>query len=238
MNNIERIIQNIKDKYTARMDSRESGRKKILKKGSVNVVINRPLKKSKEEKEFITINHTAVPLDPDGGLGGEIGEKIEKTEKKTDKTTDKTPKKQTFVVGQRSQEELRKYVEDGFKSGQFSESVDWSKQRKHIKGTPEFDKYSNEVDKDGKKKFPSWLTVTNKEIEEIVRDNIHSGNVIEVPTKDGNISYRVEFTYKKEVGKSRSGAGFKIVPVDTGYIHLSKTGVHITPKYYPPKKKR
>ena len=219
MNNIERIIQNIKTKYAMRMDSRETRR--TFKKGNVSVMMKKSLKKP----EFITINHTAVPLDPDGSLGGEIGEKIESTEKQGGSTEKKSESATESTREKRRaerQKQLREEVDKGLKDGTYSRSMKHNKQMEHMLGSPEYEQRCEE------EKWPSYLTIPLKEVEEIAKKYIDTGKV----TVKGS-SRRVYFEHDKIIGTCvKPNNGKK--PVDEtktncGEIHLSREGWHIVP---------
>ena len=213
-----------------RLDARDAGRKKTGKKGSVSFTINQS--SSNGKPSFITINHAAVPIDDNGHLTGRVGEKIENGSTKEPSGGSKSGSTEKIVPGTRSTEELRKFVDDGFKSGRFSDKMDWDKQSKHKRGSKRF----KEAEDRGE--HPSWLLISDDEIEQIVKDNVHSGKVEEFVGDNGSISYRIPFQYKDIISRTKSMDGTKITPTDRGYIHLSYTGVHITPKYYAPQRRR
>lgn len=268
MNTIERIILDIKTKYTSRMDARDSGRKKSFKKGSVSIVMNKSLKKGDWDESEHPRGENGQ-FKKGGSGGGNNGEKAEeKTKAETESGTksetkpaskseskpkenavghseepsegkdkvaksENAPQSKRFAYGTRGPQELRKYVDDGFKSGLFSDKIDWKKQNKHRKHSKEF------KDAEARGEHPSWFTISDDEIEEIVKNNVHSGRVIEhLNKKTGGISYRIPFKHNKEIAKSKNDDGTKIVPVDTGEIHISRSGVHIVPKYNPSRRKK
>lgn len=246
MDRLELIINRIKEKYYARavrLDAREKDRKHTGKKGKV----------------WITINHQPVPVG-ENGLEGKIGKKIEKTEaeakanrsEKTEKapeenrskTTEKTeppakkesdkPAEKKLTPEERKKKEfedkqknLRKEVNNRLKDRRYSRKMYDYMQSKHYKGGKRY------VEAKAEGKDPSFLTIPDSKVRDIVKKHIDSGTVLEHFNDEGDVSYRIYFEEDDIIGncvRPRKGNRERVeTPVKSGIIILSRKGYHVVP---------
>ena len=149
----------------------------------------------------------------DGGFTKRDNETKELLEFKNVKNYDEFKKKYWGLVDKSGGSGI---IKSEIEKGNIKLEINHEKQAKHIKGEPEY--------KEGK----SYLTISEKEAEEII--NQKSGAGIVVLDKNGKWKNKELINCDSQIGIDVDSNTGEETSTDKGTIHYSKTGTHLVPR--------
>lgn len=116
-------------------------------------------------------------------------------------------------------EKNRKELEQAIKSGKVSTKLDKDQQKKHKKGSEEYNR------RIANGELPSYTELSNMEIQTVINEK--SGTGIVYIGKDGQFREVVSLDSRKGMFGDRTSGSY--IPTDRATIHYSKHGAHLVP---------